>query len=80
MRLVKMYAAMKPKSAAAIFNRLDLDILLAMVKRMRPQSMAKILAAMDPAAARRLTTELAKSGDATGGSRKLPKIGGGGAG
>jgi len=81
MRLVKMYAAMKPKRAAQIFNRLDLDILTAMVKRMRPQSMAKIMAAMDPSAARRLTMELAKSGDVqTGGDNKLPKIGEGGAG
>jgi flagellar motility protein MotE (MotC chaperone) len=76
MRLVKMYAAMKPKQAAQIFNRLDLDILTAMVQRMRPQAMAKILAAMDPSAARRLTMELARSSDVQpGGTNKLPKIG-----
>jgi len=81
MRLVKMYASMKPKQAAQIFNRLDLDVLTAMVKRMRPQSMGKIMAAMDPSAARRLTMELAKSGDVqAGGGNKLPKIGAGGAG
>ena len=76
MRLVKMYATMKPKSAATIFNRLDLDILMEMVKKMRPQAMSKILAAMEPAAARRLTTELAKSDDLrNSGAQKLPKIG-----
>ena len=79
MRLVKMYATMKPKSAAIIFNRLDLDILMEMVKKMRPQAMSKILAAMDPAVARRLTTELAKSDDLRNrGAQKLPKIGGNG--
>ncbi len=81
MRLVKMYAAMKPKQAAQIFNRLDLDILTAMVQRMRPQAMGKILAAMDPSAARRLTMELARSSDVqSGGTNKLPKIGQDGAG
>ena len=76
MRLVKMYSAMKPKDAAKIFNRLDLDILTAMVMQMRPRTMSAIMAAMEPAAARRLTMELAKIRDSqTGGASKLPKIG-----
>ena len=78
-RVVKMYAAMKPKDAARIFNRLDLDILVGVAKQMSPGAMAAILAAMDSAAAERLTVEIAMPDDRARKreaalKRSLPKI------
>lgn len=76
-RLVQMYARMKPKEAAQIFNRLDLQVLSGMAKRMKPSEMAAILAVMDPGAAERLTLELAKQGakaPAEAAAAELPKI------
>jgi flagellar motility protein MotE (MotC chaperone) len=67
--LVKIYETMKPKDAAAIFEQLDLDILLDVVERMREQKMAPILAEMNPARAKEVTVELALR-------RKLPVSGG----
>ena len=58
-RLVKMYAAMKPKGAARIFNELDQKVLLGIIKNMKPQAMSAILAAMQPAKAREITMALA---------------------
>lgn len=57
--LVSMYETMKPKDAARIFERLDMGVLLDVVKRMQPRKMAAVLAAMDPVVAQDLTVELA---------------------
>lgn len=65
--LVKMYETMKPKEAARIFERLDMGVLIDVVKRMQPRKMSAVLAAMDPVAAQELTVELA-TGD------KLPDV------
>lgn len=59
-RLVQMYARMKPKEAAPVFNRLDLEVLTKLAKRMKPSEMSAILAQMEPEAAERLTLELAR--------------------
>lgn len=59
-QLVKVYEGMRAKSAAAIFDRLDLPVLLPVARRMRESKMAGILAAMDPGRARVVTTELAR--------------------
>ncbi|GAB3125318.1 MotE family protein [Novispirillum itersonii] len=64
-QLVKIYAAMKPVEAAAIFNDLEMDILLTIMENMKEAKSASILAAMDPAKARILTAELSKR-------RKIP--------
>ncbi|WP_186391995.1 MULTISPECIES: MotE family protein [unclassified Pannonibacter] len=79
--LVIMYENMKPKDAARIFDRLELDILLKVVRQMKPRKMADILARMSPEAAEKLTVAIA-SGDANqpqGASIQapaaLPKIG-----
>lgn len=64
-KLVKVYEDMKPKSAAAIFDQLDMDVLLAVAKRMDEAKMAQVLSKMTPDAAKRLTLEMAKQ-------RKLP--------
>ncbi len=68
-RLVKMYETMKPKKAAAIFENLEMEILLDVAERMREVKMALVLAAMKPATARALTKELANR-------RSLPETGG----
>jgi flagellar motility protein MotE (MotC chaperone) len=59
-RLVKIYETMKPKAAAEIFNRLDIPVLLHVVERMKEAKSAVVLGKMNPAIAKRVTTELAK--------------------
>lgn len=59
-RLVKIYETMKPKAAAEIFNRLEIPILIHVVERMKEVKSAAVLGKMDPAIARRVTTELAR--------------------
>lgn len=59
-RLVKIYETMKPKAAAEIFNRLDIPVLLHVVERMKETKSAVVLGKMDPAIAKRVTTELAR--------------------
>lgn len=76
--LVTMYETMKPKEAARIFDRLQMDVLIDVVNAMNPRKMASILANMNPEAAQRLTIEMAKGGrrDTPNGIDQLPKIGG----
>jgi flagellar motility protein MotE (MotC chaperone) len=77
--IVTMYEAMKPKDAAKIFDRLDINVLLEVASKIHPRQMAEIMAQMKPAAAERLTVELAaRSGAAASGQTvnpsSLPKI------
>jgi flagellar motility protein MotE (MotC chaperone) len=58
--LVKLYASMKPRDAAAIFNDLDMAVLLPLVDRMQERKAAPILAAMLPDRARLVTQKLAE--------------------
>jgi flagellar motility protein MotE (MotC chaperone) len=58
--LVKIYENMKPKDAARIFGKLEMEILLEVVGRMREAKVAPILAKMDPAKAQEVTAELAQ--------------------
>lgn len=74
-RLVQMYSNMKPKDAARIFDRLDMNVLTGLVRHMKPRVMSAILAAMKPAAAERLTLEIANSGQPVAPAvDTLPKI------
>lgn len=57
--LVKVYENMKPKTAARIFEKLEMPILLGVVERMKEAKLAPVLAEMDPARAQRITVELA---------------------
>jgi flagellar motility protein MotE (MotC chaperone) len=66
--LIKIYETMRPKDAAAIFNRLEMPVLLAVVEGMREAKSAPVIAAMNPATAERLTRELAQR-------RRLPTLG-----
>lgn len=59
MSLVKIYETMKPGQAAAIFNELDLPILLEVIDKMSERKVAPVLAMMDPKKARDVTQELA---------------------
>ena len=63
--LVKIYSGMKPKDAAAVFNDLDIDILLDVISKMSERKSAPILAAMDTNKVKDLTVMLAEQ-------RKLP--------
>ena len=58
-KVVKIYETMKPKAAAPIFENLPGEVQLDIATRMKEAKFAPILAAMDPAKARDLTTNLA---------------------
>jgi len=57
--LVKLYEDMKPRDAAAIFNDLNMVVLLEVMDRMKPAKAAPIMAAMNPDKARQVTADLA---------------------
>lgn len=61
--LVTMYENMKPKDAARIFDRLNITVLLKVVRQMKPRKMADILGRMSPEAAERLTIAIANNAD-----------------
>ncbi len=58
--LVKIYENMKPLDAAAIFNEMDMPILLEVIDKMSERKVAPVLAGMDPKRARDVTQELAE--------------------
>jgi flagellar motility protein MotE (MotC chaperone) len=53
--LVTVYEQMKPREAAAIFDALDMHVLLNVLDRMQPKKTAAVLAAMAPERARLAT-------------------------
>ena len=59
-QMVKIYEGMRPRNAAAIFDELDLPVLVQIVDRMAERKAAPVLGAMRPDRARQLTTELAR--------------------
>jgi flagellar motility protein MotE (MotC chaperone) len=59
--LVVMYESMKPKEAARVFDRLDVKVLMDLVGHMNPRKVSEIMAAMEPAAAEKLTLALARA-------------------
>ncbi len=65
--LVKIYEGMKPKSAASIFNTLDLDVLISVLSNMSERKLSPILALMSPERARTVTIILANQ-------KKLPEL------
>jgi len=56
--LVKIYEGMKAKSAAEIFNQMDMNVMLQVISNMSERKSAPIIAAMDPAKANELTVRL----------------------
>lgn len=65
--LVRVYENMKPKEAAIILEKLEMDILISVVEKMKDRKVASVLAAMKPDVAKALTVELATR-------KKLPEI------
>jgi flagellar motility protein MotE (MotC chaperone) len=59
-QMVKLYEGMRPREAAAIFDDLDLPVLVPLMDRLREAKAAPILGAMRPDRARALTAELAR--------------------
>ncbi len=59
-RLVKIYENMKPGSAARIFDRMGMDLLIEVVGKMKEAKSAKILAKIDPEKAKEITLRLAQ--------------------
>ena len=74
--LVTMYENMKPREAAKIFDRLDLEILFDVSTQINPRKMSDILAQMSPESAERLTVEIANRAKQAGkpANAELPKI------
>ncbi len=65
-QMVKLYEGMRPRDAAAIFDDLELPVLVPLVDRLRENKAAPILGAMRPDRARALTAELARHRAARG--------------
>ncbi|MBS4047372.1 MAG: hypothetical protein KG075_13590 [Alphaproteobacteria bacterium] len=57
--LVKVYENMKPKDAARIFEKLEPNVLLGVVERMKEAKLAALLAEMAPQTAQDITVRLA---------------------
>jgi flagellar motility protein MotE (MotC chaperone) len=74
--LVTMYETMKPRDAAKIFDRLEVNVLLQVASMMNPRSMSEVLAVMTPDRAEQLTVELANRAKTSpkDPSANLPKI------
>ncbi len=58
--LARIYQAMKPAKAAAVFEQLDMEVQMKVAQRMRPASTAAILGAMSPKGAASLSMALAR--------------------
>ena len=71
--IVKMYETMKPQQAAAIFDGLDMGVLLRVAEAMDPRKMSAVLAQMASTRAQQLTTEMAaQDANAANGTPSLP--------
>ncbi|MES2713404.1 MAG: hypothetical protein V4653_17630 [Pseudomonadota bacterium] len=58
--LVRLYETMRPRDAAAIFDDLEMPVLVQVIDRMGERKAAPVLGAMRPERARLLTAELAR--------------------
>ena len=74
--LVTMYQTMKPRDAAKIFDRLEVNVLIEVASQINPRNMSEILAQMSPERAQLLTVELANraQGSPKDAAANLPKI------
>ena len=74
--IITMYEGMKPKDAAKVFDRLEMNVLYDIASQIAPRKMADILGLMQPEAAERMTVELARraGGDKSQAAAELPKI------
>ena len=58
--LARIYQAMRPKPAAAVFEQLEMEVQVQVARRMRDRSTALILANMTPKGAAALTMAMAR--------------------
>ena len=72
--LVRVYEAMKPRDAAAIFDALDMQVLLQVLDRMQDRRAAPVLAAMQPDRARLATQMLAEMRARSVGQSSTPPV------
>jgi flagellar motility protein MotE (MotC chaperone) len=74
--IITMYESMKPKDAARVFDRLEMGVLYQIASQIAPRKMSDILGLMQPEAAERLTTEMARRAgpDQASAAAELPKI------
>ena len=56
--LVKMYASMKPQSAARIFNTLDIETAASLLREMKPSSASAIVSQMEAVKGKAVTDEI----------------------
>lgn len=56
--LVKMYASMKPQSAARIFNTLDIETAASLLREMKPSSASAIVSQMEAVKVKAVTDEI----------------------
>lgn len=56
--LVKVYSTMKPKDAARIFNTLDIDVTVSLLKEMKPSTSSAILSQMKAEKAKEITDNI----------------------
>jgi hypothetical protein len=61
-RLVRVYEKMRPKQVAQVFDSLPDDQTVAMLSKMSERAAAKVIAAMDPTNAARLSQMLVRTG------------------
>lgn len=59
LQLARVYQAMKPREAAAVFEQLAMPLQVKIAEQMRERSVAAVMAAMSPPAASALTAALA---------------------
>jgi flagellar motility protein MotE (MotC chaperone) len=60
--LARIYQAMKPAKAAAVLEKLNLDVQVKVAKEIRDRSMGQIMGAMSPEGAAKLSATLANNG------------------
>jgi flagellar motility protein MotE (MotC chaperone) len=73
--IVKMYETMKPQQAAAIFDGLDMNVLIRVAEAMDPRKMSPILAQMASDKAEQLTTRMTAAGPDTAADSSPPDAG-----
>ena len=59
-KLSKLYGAMKPEEAVAVFNNLEDEQVVLILSRMEEEAAAKVLASLEPKRAARLTQAMIK--------------------
>jgi hypothetical protein len=59
--LANIYSNMKPRDAAAIFDQLDMPLLVKIVSAMKERSVAQVVSQMNPSKVRDLSIELSNS-------------------